>query len=60
MEKKIEIQGYCEDRFESVKEVFADNFTSDLDVGASLAATIDGKIVMDIWAGYSDEAQTCL
>ncbi len=60
MEKKIEIQGYCEDRFESVKEVFADNFKSDLDVGASLAATIDGKIVMDIWAGYSDEAQTCL
>jgi len=60
MGNKIEINGYCEERFEPVKEVFADNFKSDLDVGASLAATIDGKIVMDIWAGYSDEAQTRL
>ncbi|GAJ18784.1 unnamed protein product, partial [marine sediment metagenome] len=60
MGNKIEINGYCEERFEPVKEVFADNFKSDLDVGASLAATIEGKIVMDIWAGYSDEAQTRL
>ncbi len=60
MVNKIEIHGYCEERFESVKEVFADNFKSDLDVGASLAITINGKFVMDIWAGYCDEAQTRL
>ena len=40
MVNNIEIHGYCEERFESVKEVFADNFKSDLDVGASLAITI--------------------
>jgi len=60
MENKIEVQGHCEERFDPVKEVFADNFKSDLDVGASLAATIDGKLVMDLWAGYSDESQTRL
>jgi CubicO group peptidase (beta-lactamase class C family) len=58
MGNKIDIHGYCEDRFESVKEVFANTFKSGDNVGASLAITIEGKYVMDIWAGYSDEAQT--
>jgi len=58
MAKKIEINGFCDDQFEHVKEVFAANFKPDLDVGASLALTINGKYVIDIWAGYADEAQT--
>ena len=58
MVRKIEIHGFCDDQFENVKEVFAANFKPDLDVGASLALTINGKFVIDIWAGYSDEAQT--
>jgi len=58
MTKKIEIHGFCDDQFENVKEVFAENFKPDLDVGASLALTINGKYVIDIWAGYADEAQT--
>lgn len=58
MTKKIEIHGFCDDQFENVKEVFAENFKPDLDVGASLALTINGKFVIDIWAGYADEAQT--
>ncbi|MHA2051484.1 MAG: serine hydrolase domain-containing protein [Promethearchaeota archaeon] len=58
IDKNIEIKGYCKEGFESVKEVFAENFTSGLDVGASLALTINGKFVIDIWAGYRDEAQT--
>ncbi len=56
--KNIEIKGYCEESFESVKEVFAENFRTGLDVGASLALAIDGKFVIDIWAGYRDKAQT--
>ncbi|MFX1344792.1 MAG: serine hydrolase domain-containing protein [Promethearchaeota archaeon] len=58
MRNKIEIHGYCEEQFEPVKEAFAKNFEEDLDLGASLAATIDGKFVIDIWAGYADAAQT--
>lgn len=58
MVKNFEIHGFCDEQFEPVKKVFAENFKSGLDVGASLAITIKGKYVMDIWAGYSDEAQT--
>lgn len=60
MVNKVEIEGYCEERFEPVKKVFEDNFKSGDDVGASFAITIDGKYVMDIWAGYSDEVKTRL
>jgi len=58
MSNDIEIHGFCEDRFEPVKQAFAEHFKSGLDVGASFAATIDGKFVIDIWAGYADAAKT--
>jgi len=56
--KEIEIQGHCDRRFFVVKDAFAENFVHGGDVGASFAATIDGKFVVDIWAGYADAAQT--
>jgi len=56
--KEIEIQGHCDQHFSSVKEAFADNFRNRGDVGASFAATIDGKFVIDIWAGYADAARS--
>jgi len=58
MADKVIINGFCDDRFKAVKEVFAKNFVDGLDVGASFAATIDGKYVIDIWAGYADAAKT--
>jgi CubicO group peptidase (beta-lactamase class C family) len=56
--KQVEIHGYCESRFSLVLEAFANNFITAGDVGASFAATIDGKYVIDIWAGYADAART--
>jgi CubicO group peptidase (beta-lactamase class C family) len=56
--QEIQIHGYCDPRFSSAKEVFADNFRSRGDVGASFAATIDGEFVIDIWAGYADAGRT--
>ena len=53
-----QIHGHCDQRFATVMEEFAKNFDADLEVGASLAATIDGKFVVDIWAGYADAART--
>ena len=58
MADKVIINGFCDERFKAVKEVFAKNFEDGLDVGASFAATIDGKYVIDIWAGYADAAKT--
>jgi CubicO group peptidase (beta-lactamase class C family) len=58
MLEKVEVHGQCDERFEPVKEAFLKNFEEDLEVGASLAATIDGKFVIDIWAGYADASKT--
>ena len=58
MNNDIVIKGYCEDRFESVKEEFQKNFENDLEVGASFAVTIEGKHVIDIWGGYADAEKT--
>ncbi|MBP1693748.1 MAG: penicillin-binding protein, beta-lactamase class [Chloroflexi bacterium] len=56
--KEVEVHGYCDPRFTAVKEAFANNFRNGGDVGASFAATIDGKFVIDIWAGYANAART--
>jgi len=43
------ISGFCDEELLPVKEAFADNFEQGLEVGASLAVTIDGKYVVDLW-----------
>ena len=58
MSNDIEINGFCEKRFEPVKQVFTEHFKTGQDVGASFATTIDGKFVIDLWAGYADAAKT--
>jgi len=57
MTNKVKVHGRCDKRFSAVKEAFQNNFDSDKEVGASFAATIDGKFVVDIWGGYADAAQ---
>jgi CubicO group peptidase (beta-lactamase class C family) len=54
----MEVQGFCDDRFEKVREVFEENFSERGDVGASFAATVDGEFVVDIWGGHADAAKT--
>jgi len=58
MAMPIAIQGYCDPRFSKVKEAFQKNFDSGLEVGASVAVTVDGKFVVDLWGGYADAART--
>jgi CubicO group peptidase (beta-lactamase class C family) len=50
----VVIHGDCDERFKSVKEAFKRNFEEDLEVGASLAITHKGKLVVDLWGGYMD------
>ena len=54
----VEIHGFCDEKFKSVKEVFSQNFKEGLEVGASFAATLNGKFIIDMWTGYADAAQT--
>jgi CubicO group peptidase (beta-lactamase class C family) len=58
MEEEIEIHGFCDDRFTAVKETFLENFKTEGEVGASFAATLNGKFVVDIWGGYADKAKS--
>jgi CubicO group peptidase (beta-lactamase class C family) len=48
------IEGTCDERFESVRDAFADNFDQGLDVGASVCVTHDGRTVVDLWGGTVD------
>jgi CubicO group peptidase (beta-lactamase class C family) len=56
--KPVKIEGTCEPRFQRVKEVFADHFAKGKEVGAAVAATLDGQPVIDLWAGHADKAGT--
>ena len=56
MTEKLDIHGYCDQDFSAVRDVFAKNFESGSEVGASVAVTINREYVVDIWAGYSDAA----
>ena len=54
----LEIHGTCEPGFEPLKAALAANFADGFEIGASLAATVRGRPVLDIWAGHADVART--
>ena len=54
----MKIEGACDPKFNRVKEAFAENFEKRNEVGAAVAVMLDGKSVVDIWAGHADEAKT--
>jgi CubicO group peptidase (beta-lactamase class C family) len=45
------MDGSCDPRFEPVREAFAANFSNGLELGASVAVTLDGEPVVDLWSG---------
>ena len=54
------ISGYCDPRFARVAEIFEENITQGLDVGASVSLVCDNEVLVDLWGGWSDEAKTML
>lgn len=52
------IDGVCAAPFAAVRDAFAANFTEHDDIGASVAVTLDGELVVDLWGGHADEART--
>jgi CubicO group peptidase (beta-lactamase class C family) len=50
----VEIQGFCDERFRPLEEAFRRNLDSGLDKGASLAVTLGGEYVVDLWGGTRD------
>jgi CubicO group peptidase (beta-lactamase class C family) len=54
----VQASGFAEDRFAPVKAAFESNFDGVQENGASFCMTLEGKSVVDIWAGYADDART--
>ena len=50
----IEICGFCDPKFQRLRDVFADNFEKGLELGASLAVTLGGELVVDLWGGFTN------
>jgi len=45
------VEGQCDPRFRGLLDAFAENFETRGEVGASLAVTIEGRPVIDVWGG---------
>jgi CubicO group peptidase (beta-lactamase class C family) len=50
----VEINGFCDERFRPLEDAFRRNLDSGLDKGASLAVTLNGEQVVDLWGGTRD------
>ena len=52
------ISGTCKDGFDAVRQAFEANFTARedgiFDEGASVAVTVDGELVVDLWGGRAN------
>ncbi len=48
------VSGFCDERFAEVQAEFEKNFVERGEVGASVALSIDGKPLVDLWAGKAD------
>tara|TARA_Y100000741_G_C18227201_1_gene548302 strand:+ start:155 stop:1303 length:1149 start_codon:yes stop_codon:yes gene_type:complete len=54
----MDIKGTFDKNFEEVVAAFEKQYELGLDIGSSLAMTYEGELVVDIWAGSRDKAQT--
>jgi CubicO group peptidase (beta-lactamase class C family) len=50
----VDVQGHCDDRFGEVAAELERNFAERGEVGASVAVTVDGETVVDLWGGHLD------
>ena len=53
----MEIHGTCHERFAPVQQTFEENFERFADIGASVAVSLEGEMVVDLWAGHRDAAR---
>jgi CubicO group peptidase (beta-lactamase class C family) len=52
----VAVEGTCSEGFSAVREEFDRNFAERGEVGASVAVTVDGETVVDLWGGVADRA----
>jgi CubicO group peptidase (beta-lactamase class C family) len=54
----VEVAGSCAPGFEAVRDAFVENFRRGEELGASVAVTRDGELLVDLWAGAADPQGT--
>ena len=52
------INGYCDPRFEYLKETFTHAIKTQFEVGAALAIEHEGELVVNLWGGHKDALRT--
>ena len=52
------IHGTCDPRFRRVQEIFAENLRERNEIGCAVAVSAGGVPVVDLWAGWADQART--
>ncbi len=50
--------GESDSRFQPLVDIIDQQLDADYDLGSSLAVTVDGELVTDVWGGWVDEART--
>lgn len=56
----VPVQGFAQDRFAEVQRIFERHIAEGVDVGASLAVSVAGEMVVDLWGGWADADRTRL
>ena len=54
----LPVSGFCDARFEPLRDILAANLAAGEDLGASVAVTLHGVPVVDLWGGWMDAAHT--
>jgi CubicO group peptidase (beta-lactamase class C family) len=52
------VSGFCDGRFKGVRDALRSNFRDHDELGAAVAIAVEGRLVVDIWAGWEDGART--
>jgi CubicO group peptidase (beta-lactamase class C family) len=55
-----DVKGSFDGRFKALRDILAANLESGEDLGASVAVTVEGHPVVDLWGGWSDEGRQSL
>ncbi len=56
--ESVEIHGTCDERYGAVADAFAATFRAGEEIGAAVCVTVDGRPVVDLWAGHADPARS--
>lgn len=52
------VDGHCDPRFAPLREIFEKSFADGEEIGAAIAFSLDGEMVVDLWGGHRDVACT--